>query len=65
MWLDSLADRPGASFPKALDDTELEGAYRFFGNVNVSPDAILSPHFRQTAQGAAAHEQVRVIDATT
>lgn len=63
--LDSLADRPGESFPKALDETELEGAYRFFGNVKVTPDAILSPHFRQTAQRAAACERVLVIHDTT
>jgi hypothetical protein len=63
--LDSLADRPSESFPKALDETELEGAYRFFGNAKVTPDAILSPHFRQTAQRAAAHERVLVIHDTT
>jgi len=28
---DALGERPGASFPKALDDAELEAAYRFFG----------------------------------
>ena len=27
-----LADRPGESFPKALDDAELEAAYRFLGH---------------------------------
>ena len=37
---DRLADRPDASFPKALDDAELEAAYRFFGNDSVSPEAI-------------------------
>jgi hypothetical protein len=63
--LDSLADRPGESFPKALDETELEGAYRFFGNAKVTPDAILSPHFRQTAQRAATRGRVLVIHDTT
>lgn len=65
LLVDSLADRPGESFPKALDETELEGAYRFFGNVKVTPDAILSPHFRQTARRAAAHERVLVVHDTT
>jgi hypothetical protein len=37
LLLDSLADRPGETFPKALDETELEGAYRFFGNAKVTP----------------------------
>jgi hypothetical protein len=65
LLVDSLADRAGESFPKALDDAELEGAYRFFGNANVTPDAILSPHFRQTARRAAAHRTVLVIHDTT
>jgi len=62
---DRLADRPGESFPKALDDAELEAAYRFFGNDKVSPEAILAPHFRQTARRAAHDEQVLVIHDTT
>ena len=65
LLVDSLADRAGESFPKALDDAELEGAYRFFGNASVTPDAILSPHFRQTARRAAAHRTVLVIHDTT
>jgi len=65
LLVDSIADRAGESFPKALDDAELEGAYRFFGNANVTPDAILSPHFRQTARRAAAHRTVLVIHDTT
>ncbi|MDQ3399486.1 MAG: IS4 family transposase [Chloroflexota bacterium] len=63
--MDSLADRSGESFPKALDDAELEGAYRFFGNAKVTPDAILAPHFRQTARRAAAHRDVLIIHDTT
>jgi hypothetical protein len=65
LLMDSLADRAGESFPKALDDAELEGAYRFFGNPKVTPDAILSPHFRQTARRAAIHRDVVVIHDTT
>jgi hypothetical protein len=65
LLMDSLADRAGESFPKALDDAELEGAYRFFGNPKVTPDAILSPHFRQTAHRASAHSDVVVIHDTT
>jgi hypothetical protein len=63
--VDALASRPGESFPKALDDAELEGAYRFFGNPKVSPEAILEPHFRQTARRAAAHADVLVVHDTT
>jgi hypothetical protein len=63
--VDALASRSGESFPKALDDAELEGAYRFFGNENVTPDAILAPHFRQTARRASAHAEVLVVHDTT
>lgn len=62
---DRLADRPGASFPKALDDAELEAAYRFFGNERVSPEAILAPHVRQSARRAAGHAHVLVVHDTT
>jgi hypothetical protein len=60
-----LGERPGESFPKALNDAELEAAYRFFGNDSVSPEAILAPHFRQTARRAAKHGRVLVIHDTT
>jgi hypothetical protein len=62
---DRLADRPDASFPKALDDAELEAAYRFFGNDSVAPEAILAPHFRQSARRAAEHRRVLVVHDTT
>ena len=47
----SLADRASEGFPKALDDAELEAAYRFFGNERVTPEAIYAPHFRQISEG--------------
>ena len=62
---DQLAERPGESFPKALDDAQLEAAYRFFGNDRVSPESILAPHFRQSARRAAEHERVLVVHDTT
>jgi len=65
LLIDSLADRPGESFPKALDDAELEGAYRFFGNAKVTPAAILAPHFRQTARRAAGRGDLLVVHDTT
>src|SRR5690349_23118532 len=61
----SLADRAGESFPKALDDAELEAAYRFFGNDQVTPQAILVPHLRQSARRAANLPQVLVVHDTT
>ena len=60
-----LAERPGESFPKALDDAELEAAYRFFGNARVTPEAILAPHVRQTVRRAADADRVVVIHDTT
>lgn len=62
---DQLAARPGESFPKALDDAELEAAYRFFGNDDVTPEAILAPHFRQSARRAAGATRVIVVHDTT
>lgn len=61
----ALGDAPGTGFPKALDDAELEAAYRFFGNVRVTPEAILAPHLRQSARRAGAHARVLVVHDTT
>ena len=65
LLVDQMAERPGESFPKALDDSQLEAAYRFFGNDRVSPEAILAPHFRQSARRAVEHERVLVVHDTT
>lgn len=62
---DRIGDRPGESFPKALDDAELEAAYRFFGNGSVSPEAILAPHIRQSASRAAELPRVVIVHDTT
>jgi hypothetical protein len=62
---EQLSARPGESFPKALDDAELEAAYRFFGNDSVTPEAILAPHFRQSARRAAGTERIIVVHDTT
>lgn len=60
-----LANRPGASFPRALDDAELEAAYRFFGNAKVTPEAILAPHFRQSSRRASRCGRIIVAHDTT
>jgi len=49
---EQLAEHSVESFPMALDDAELEAAYRFFGNKRVAPEPILGPHFRQSARRA-------------
>lgn len=62
---DRLAERPGESFPKALNDAELEAAYRFFGNDQVTPEGILAPHFRESARRAAELPRIVVAHDTT
>jgi len=65
LLIDRLAERPSESFPAALSDAELEGAYRFFGNNQVTPEAILAPHFRQTTRRAAELSRIIVTHDTT
>ena len=60
-----IAERPSESFPKALDDAELEAAYRFFGNDQITPEAILAPHFRQSARRASELPRIIVAHDTT
>src|SRR5437870_3805145 len=63
---DQLAERATESFPKALaDESQLEAAYRFFGNTRVKPEAILEPHFVSSAKRAAAQSSILVIHDTT
>jgi hypothetical protein len=62
---DQLAERPEVGFPRACDDSDLEAAYRFFGNAQVTPEDILAPHVRQTAHRAAEAGDVLVIHDTT
>lgn len=62
---DLVARRPAAGFPTALDDAELEAAYRFFGNERVTPEAILAPHLRESARRAREHERILVVHDTT
>ena len=63
---DQLAERATESFPKALaDESQLEAAYRFFGNSRVKPEAILEPHFVSSAKRASAQSSILVIHDTT
>ena len=68
--LRGLAERfvakPDASFPTALrGSAELEAAYRFFGNVAVSPDAILDGHFEGVRRRCEREGTVLAIHDTT
>lgn len=63
---DQLSETAAESFPKALaDESQLEAAYRFFGNDRVKPEAVLEPHFASSAKRAAARPRVLVIHDTT
>jgi hypothetical protein len=60
-----LSEQPAQSFPKALDDAELEAAYRFFGNEQVTPEAILAPHVRQSCRRSGERRRIIVAHDTT
>ncbi|WP_437943692.1 IS4 family transposase [Sorangium sp. So ce281] len=60
-----LAQAPDKSFPSLLSDSELEAAYRFFGNDAVTPAAILAPHVRATLARMEAEPVVLAIHDTT
>lgn len=57
---EAMAEAPEKSFPRALSGAELEAAYRLFGNVKVTPKALLEPHVRQTLARVAEQDVVLV-----
>lgn len=61
----SVAGEPAAGFPSVMDDSELEGFYRFVGNSRVGFGSVLEPHVRQTADRMADHREVVVAHDTT
>ncbi len=61
----SLVAGPDKSFPTAFDDTELEGAYRFFNNDEVTPERILAPHVRATVARMAKEAVALVVHDTS
>lgn len=60
-----LAEGPDKSLPAALDEAELQAAYRFFSNPAVTPNAILGPHIAATLQRAAEQEVTLAIHDTS
>jgi hypothetical protein len=62
---EQMAGKPEASFPNALEDAELEAAYRFFNNRKVTAEAILAPHVRATSERAGSEVCLAVHDTTT
>ena len=60
-----LSEEPDKSFPEVFDDAGLEGAYRFFNNDKVKPQAILAPHMAQTAERTASYDEVLIVHDTS
>lgn len=60
-----LSQRPDMSFPKVFDSAGLEAAYRFFGNVAVTPEGILSGHFEATCKRSVEASRVLVVHDTS
>jgi hypothetical protein len=65
MLATSMAEAPGDSFPRRLTESELEGAYRFFGNERVRASTILAPHVEATLGRIADQECIVAHDTTT
>lgn len=62
---EALRGEPALSFPSAMSDSELEGAYRFVGNERVSLEEVLSGHLAQTRRRAKAAGTCVVIHDTS
>jgi hypothetical protein len=63
--VEKIAQAPDKSFPSLLTDAELEAAYRFFGNEDVTAEAILAPHARATLARMATTPVVLAVHDTT
>lgn len=61
-----LVDRPALSFPEQMKSSaELEAAYRFFGNVAVTSEAILAGHYDSVRSRCARESCALVIHDST
>ena len=59
MILEAFADRPNGSIPAACGGrNDLEAAYRFFDNDNVTHEKILKTHYEATRKRCAAQKVV-------
>src|SRR5262245_49796987 len=56
---------PSAGLPKVLSPADLEGAYRLFSNVFVTPEQILKPHMEAVRCRCEQEERVLVLHDTT
>ena len=63
---EALAARPDQPLPSALKtEAGLEAGYRFLNNPRVTPDALLTPHFRATAERCHSVDRLLIIHDTT
>ena len=62
---EAVQDAPDRSFPSLFDDGQLEGAYRFFNNDAVTPEAILRPHVAATVARMADEPVALVVHDTS
>lgn len=66
MILEAIAARPNVSIPASVGGrNELEAAYRFFDNENVTPQKILKPHYNTTILRCRAQKVVLCAQDTT
>lgn len=64
--IDRLSTKPNMSIPAAANGrAEMEGAYRFFDNDKVTPDAIMEPHVGATRQRMKQTDVVLLVQDTT
>lgn len=64
--LEELGANPNLSIPAATNKrAEMEAAYRFFDNDNVTPDKILKPHIDATLERISQCEVVLLVQDTT
>jgi hypothetical protein len=64
--VEALGAEPGKSLPQALkDESQLEAAYRFFNNEEVTPERILEPHIAGTVERMRGYEVALALHDTT
>jgi hypothetical protein len=64
--IDRLSVRPNLSIPAAMNGrAEMEGAYRFFGNPRVTPEAIMAPHVTATQERIRQTKVALLVQDTT
>lgn len=64
--IEVIEKEPGKSYPDIFDHpSELEGAYRFFRNRDVTFEGLLAPHVEQTIQRSKRYKDILILEDTT